>query len=476
MRPFQRFQHRFSLERWMYSVATGAVVFLFCADVLLILRLLGIRPSFVTAAAVLLLPCAGAMAAVHLHWPVNEREQARRLDALGLEERAVTMVQYREEPGRMAALQREDTQRQLERLSPQKLPLRRPHTLVILACVLLAAGIALGFGVKTAQERPAERDPLEQTLWAKALELEQRIKDAQLSEEETQRLMALLAQLTEDNELKLMEDLEKLEEALDTTLLTEGKESSLAMILLRHPLTSALGRAILNLDAKAASEALNEMELACLPWRRSLDREQTAALIDTLDRVSLEMELQTFSMQDMNLHSLLAHLSVALEESLEQDDKEAMAAIQREFALIKKLMEDLLNVGEGGQTQENAGREEEPSESQTRTEVQEITQTVITGFQTGNGAQGAGFGSGQTEQQWVSVPVFEPALDGEWDADYAPGMIDPDGALQRKLLQSEESPAIVPYDRVFGTYYAAYLEEDLDAELFNAAFAYFEGL
>ncbi len=65
---------------------------------------------------------------------------ARRVDGLGLEERAITMLELQNDDSCIADLQRKDTLSSMEKLSARKLKIRPSKVVVILAAVFLMLG------------------------------------------------------------------------------------------------------------------------------------------------------------------------------------------------------------------------------------------------------------------------------------------------------------------------------------------------
>lgn len=72
----------------------------------------------------------------------RDEMMARRLDATGLDERLITMLEYRNADTEMAGLQRRDAMNSLRRVNPKRVPLRIVR-FVVLAAVLAVFGTAM---------------------------------------------------------------------------------------------------------------------------------------------------------------------------------------------------------------------------------------------------------------------------------------------------------------------------------------------
>lgn len=73
----------------------------------------------------------------------TKKEVARRVDELGLEERFVTMEQYKDDTSYMAKRQREDAMAQLKRVSTVLMKFAVPTAVVISLIVLATAGVSM---------------------------------------------------------------------------------------------------------------------------------------------------------------------------------------------------------------------------------------------------------------------------------------------------------------------------------------------
>ena len=98
----------------------------------------------------------------------TETDVARRIDALGLEERTVSMLEFRADTSTVARLQREDAQRHLQEVEDRKIALRIPRGIAILTAVALVmgcgmttvAGLAASNLLPSGSDLVAPEDPL----------------------------------------------------------------------------------------------------------------------------------------------------------------------------------------------------------------------------------------------------------------------------------------------------------------------------
>ncbi len=150
---FQKYYPRLRLEGVVKSALFGLIV--------------GLGTNLVTAITVwsigynnIWLPVGVGLAAwllagvisYFLRYRPDIRALARRVDRLGLEERAITMLELSSDDSCIAALQRKDTLRSMNQLSARELKIRPSKIFVILAAVLLllsaSATTAVGLAAK----------------------------------------------------------------------------------------------------------------------------------------------------------------------------------------------------------------------------------------------------------------------------------------------------------------------------------------
>lgn len=139
---FKKYYSRLVKEAVIKSVVCGLIV--------------GFACNFVAALATWFSPVSGlwlslavgvfafavsAAAFYFLRFKPTERDVARRLDQLGLEERLVTMLDYRNEPAGIYEIQRADAREKLGGVEAKRLKLRLSVPAVASACVVAVLGI-----------------------------------------------------------------------------------------------------------------------------------------------------------------------------------------------------------------------------------------------------------------------------------------------------------------------------------------------
>jgi len=161
----------------------------------------------------------------------NKKRVAARLDAMGLQERASTMLALERESTEMARLQREDAIAQINKASPKSLKMRVAKKSII-ACgisIFMAAGILLlpynvfAFGA----EKDLEKEEKEQIVKDLIEELREEVREAELDKELKDTLDEMIEELEEelknteselDQIAKIMEMKEKMKKLLEESL------------------------------------------------------------------------------------------------------------------------------------------------------------------------------------------------------------------------------------------------------------------
>ena len=482
MEPFQRFQRRFLSEQRRKTVWAGCTGLLAGIAVLLIARLCG-RPLSglvcVTVPALLCLLCAWAG---YRGSKIPLREQAVRLDAAGLEERAVTMAENLKRETPMAVLQRRDAEEKLCSLPPERIKIAQPKKLISAAVFLLMLTLGLACAV-WAQDSAKRTDMNSEqlALRQRMLELEAGIRESALSEAEKALLLEELNHLSAGAEsmetaLERMDSLEKLWEAFENARqLEEAQQHSFAGFLTRYELTRDLGVSILRASSDMMEEAVNGMAHHCVP--DTLSPENTRALIDDIFRAGKDTEQKDMEFLDILLWNTLLDMAYSLQEALEMPPEEGTEAVLEAIGSKKAFLLELL-FGDESQEQEkdkaaHAANDAAGSGNDSSKESAELT---VSGVRAAGGAAGAGLGGAEEEKKRLTVTCYDPALDSGWQEDYVPGAPGPDGAPQRRPAREAAGQGLIPYDQVFGAYYADYLRQELPEEIQAAIAGYFDGL
>lgn len=140
----QRFRRRINLEAGIRACSMGLAVGLFgAAAVLLYARI--IKQELWTEAAGVLAVKLFVTSAILLYWLLlrpGKKEVLARIDALGLKERVITMEELKQVDTVMAKKQRQDTEEQLELLSPSRMGITL-YIKPLLWCLLPAAVVVV---------------------------------------------------------------------------------------------------------------------------------------------------------------------------------------------------------------------------------------------------------------------------------------------------------------------------------------------
>ena len=460
---------RFIRQVWLERAARGLLVFGCCllagACLCLGLYLLGV--SWYREAGLTWLLCSLAALGGWLARRPTQRQAAARADAMGLEERAVTMVQYAGENAFMAQLQRLDAEEKITALPMGKpLPLlSRRLWAICLALLVLTVVLSLA-----AQARWAERATEDQRMLDGFLQdLEESIRASSLSEEEKKRLLEQLSRLgdapeTLEEQLQRMVELDELrEEFLDAQLL-ESAPDSLAALLLRYPALRELGRAILQGTRPALEGAFERLDRTLFTRQETLNRPAAGELLESLDFVRRSMELQAFDPLDLSVWRLLQGLGQGLENALAAQPGEDAQTARDILDITRVLMLQLL-VGDGAeptpQEEEEAPYNNHAESGRTGAGDEESGEKSVVGLRVTGGSGGSGQGGGKRPQRPMTEKIY-----------------DPERAASQGASETGQDPeeALVPYGEVYGLYYADYLEETLPEDIRETVAAYFDGL
>ena len=411
----------------------------------------------------------------------TQYDAARRLDEAGLEERIRTMAAHMGEDTPLLRAQRADARGHLAAFDARRFPIRVRWTPLLLCLALGAAVLSMRLvpsPVADVQEQ-AERE-------------EMRLMREML---ETLRAQIEQADLDDDERARLLEQLESAE-----GLIGEGTLEELAQI------TQATGEIAQEFDeiqmykswiyALTKYDSLRELAMAVL--RR--DAEQTSAVL-------FGMESDLLALQSQEQLDTLMALKTAIQTELEQgkpSDEEAYLcyafdsfANDIESAAVylyshlnpntlihggfERLRSRLAMYLSGEAELEEAEEDEETryvlGEDAERSEDEPDGQTAAQGeseegqahrllySDDPDGMRGAGTGMRDAQHYADTEPLYEPTLDETRDAAYVPGAPDEDNLPQREPAPDTESSAAVPYDRVYGIYYARLLEQLRDGTL-----------
>ncbi len=150
---FQKYYPKLRLEAVVKSALLGLVVGLGANLVAaVIVWIVGYNNLWLPVGVGLAALLTAGVLSYFLHYRPDIRALARRVDELGLEERAITMLELSVDDSCMAALQRKDALRSMDKLSAKELKIRPSKIVVSLAGVLLllsvSATAAVGLAAK----------------------------------------------------------------------------------------------------------------------------------------------------------------------------------------------------------------------------------------------------------------------------------------------------------------------------------------
>lgn len=328
------------------------------------------------------------------------RKVAERVDALGLEERAVTMLDMAGNDHYMAELQRNDTQATLEKVPADRLKMTIFKLPVAIACALLLIISALiivpnARGLFT----PVPEINVDEVIDQLIEDLRQEIEEAEDVREEVKEE---LNQIVDDLEASL-EGMESTQEKIDK--ITEVSEQvrdkiqeqqthkQLGEALKEHENTEDLGEAIEKGDTEAVNDALAEIkdkiEQAGQQSNESMSEElkNLASSIDqALDKAGKDGDELTESLENLSsqlkdaaeksdqgdkqaasektdeaISDAMQEINAALGEQMgeEQLEQEMQGSMNE---ALEKLEQSMSQNGQGDQSGEGEGKGEEPPE------------------------------------------------------------------------------------------------------------------
>ena len=395
-----------------------------------------------------------------LRYPTASRIAAR-LDEMGLQERAGTMLAFAKDHSTMARLQRKDAQAHIAKVSPKEIPFRfrKKQALVCLIAVVLAVAMLLlpanafspnsGMSAQEAARAQAVAELIDQ--------MRQQVADAKLPSELEKTLNDILDQL----EQALLATDNQLEQAILIDQAMQQMQSATAMVLSRYQigtalqrfeLTRTLGQQVCEGDTIAIPLTLDELEIFLV---------QTAANITKLsNNISLALEDCGIAPQDPLYMAFeyfarnIAHFSYAMNQTPEEEDfgitpepndPEAMAEVfnQAEALILAALDEQAVL---------------EAEMDTLHASLQQSSQSLLDDKQEGAVQQAPGQGCMDMTGQVSSGG-------GNASAGTAGGMAQgPSNSTQTTMLEGIYDPisGSVTYGEVFSAYYAQYLQA-LDA-------------
>ena len=398
------------------------------------------------------------------YYPTSKRV-AKRIDAIGLQERAGTMLQFMDQSSTIIELQRNDAIRRIKQTETKKLRFQFNPKVLVACAVVVSLSIGCMFVPYTIMNifaKDSVESEKEESLWVQELleELRDKVENADVSEEIKDKLEDVLEDLEEDlnnaeSELEQVGDINKAESKIEEILKEYLTKYSIGLALQQFESTKELGKAIEKGDTAGVSTALQNMETKILGY----EGEEQSAWLDTIaSNIANALELSGASETD-NLYiavdvfgKALSNASDTIDAGKDATDEIKAAISKAEADILAALeeqakIEDVLKDMEG--TLEDAkdeilGSEGKPEEGE-GTEGEQPDGAMPGDGEEGELPEGNKPGGNQPGEG-------DPGEGGDGSSTMTEGIYDP-------------SLGDVPYGDVFATYYAEYLSSLKEGEV-----------
>lgn len=141
---FERYRRRLTAEGILKSVLLGFTAGFAAAFITaLVCWLAGYNVIWVAIGTGLGVACVAAVLLYFFKFAPTTKQAARRIDALGLDERMITMVEFENSDDFMAGLQRQDAKEKLAGVQAKSIKLSVSRLSVVLLCVTGALAVAM---------------------------------------------------------------------------------------------------------------------------------------------------------------------------------------------------------------------------------------------------------------------------------------------------------------------------------------------
>lgn len=427
-------------------------------------------------------PCLiGAIAAMIAYYKKRSTPPyplAKRLDSLGLHDRACTMLEYEDTDTVIAQLQRQDTLNVLSDLSPHQLKLRWPKRLMAVTAALLLMVLGLQAALMLLPAPVAEPDPEYLAIQAMLRSLEEQISDASLDEATRaaliQELEALKAQFnsTEQSMQEVAEMAKKAEEML-AMLQQLQKTANLAAEMLKHDLLREMGEAMYARDIQAVGVAFDHWQSNLLTGNDSLRESARDELVNAVYTALTALKDKEVGVDEAYLHYTFD--TMALEagrlavESFEDPDKGIPIIMETAKNRVISVYNSI--VVQQGETRTGEEGKDAMASGAMQQFDGEAGQPTGSGGGFGSslqqgGTDGVQLGVGWEMDESIAAPVFVPsdAMLAGTDG-YLPGKVNADGSVQRIPASESDTNGLMPYDEIYGSYYASFLERLMDGQI-----------
>lgn len=433
----------------------------------------------------------------------NIKTIAKRVDALGLEERAITMIQYQDDESLMASLQKLDAQKKIDKISQSEMRFKIAKSSLIILIVFTMLTIPTLFlrpveaqapeegevvppPIIVVPEDPDKEEEIRDIIQDLLDELHKIVDEAIVKQEIKDILNGIIDQLEEDlkqENLTLEEKIEMIEAAREE-ILRIIKENTifrmmLAAALKLHPITEALGTVIQERNIEGVEEAMQSIKSSII---NSEDRAAAIADVRTIlvnalayaqdeDNLGLIEAIQTFA-DDLGLLIGIEIETPTEDESSDQASLKArMAPMQNltETAITDESLDELFNTST--ENIKNALMSDEQMEeigNEIATEIQDALDKLD---QIQQGNQDSDEDKEQDERPSIGGNEGDPS-----EEDTPPvNPDDMDPLDSEKIIDGE-----TPYLEVFEEYYELIIEylnnNELDDDVREIIETYFEML
>ena len=483
---FSRFRRRLMIEAIGKAALMGALIGSSIElAFLIVMHLFSHNPGIVWISVVFAVPFAVAFGLFFglAYYPTQKRV-ARRIDASGLQERAGTMLQFRDQSTPMIELQRSDATWRIQQTETKKVRFAFNKRAIVSCLLVMALSIGCLFVPYDIMSIFAKEEPETDTLnseWVQQLveELKEKVENADVSEEIKDRLDGVIDELEEDlkdaeTELEQVGDINKAETKIESILKEYLTKYSIGQALQKFESTKELGKAIEKGDTDGVINALDYMEDDLISRTGKFQSER----LDTIAS-NIAEALQISGVADTDgLYKAVNNLGVALsaasdkvdagkdanvdiKDAIEKAKVEINAALE-EQAKIEEVLKDLENTLEDAKEEilgtEGEGQEGEGEEGEEGQEGE--------GEQPGEGEEGEGEEGEKPE-----------GSGGQGGEDAGEG-----NDSSTNMTEGVYDPIFgdVEYGKVFATYYAEYLaslkEGEIPEDMQTILDRYFESL
>ncbi len=496
LRPFHK---RLVLEAVLFAVVLGlltgvAALFVY----LLFLHIWSDRSSLQTAVQIFAFVFLLFTAISYLFmFRPRTIDTARRMDALGLDERVETMLRHQHENSPMILLQRADTMECIKKVSPKQIVVRFPRkqmiTIVILGVLVIILLFCPYANVSAAlQKQEVDEEDIARTAESARIAemidmLRKQVTESNLSDEQKQALLDQLSQMESSFDLNSvgLEELAQMSQFYqDVTLDLSSLEiyGSLTGELLKYEELRALGEAISVQDQTAVRKFFREME------QMLLDDIQAAHIAGVFSTIIKDLQAVIDAAKESEEEQSLAYIFKTLKTNLDTQFERSLAGEDVSSALHTSLYRagEYICLSFSGEMPEEVSAQMVEGETQ----QSETSESSGDGRQNGMGeaegmsqslfAQGAeGVSMGLStengkEKTAATEHMYEPSLDVSADYNYVPDV------NSTETVDIESNHGNVAYETVYGLYYAQMLEAiesgNISEELLDIIENYFYGL